>query len=183
MTPSEPVFDYKKLKAQLAGATDDDQLFNIIVNAPFEDPLPPAFIFLGIVVLLQVNKAEKTIDRVALSETEMARSTTNVSAVPFHDIKIPVDHYENIIAHAIAAGEPSDTTDWKFLFEPALTAEQSRINQASAGIAYSAVYPLRARDGGAMIFSYFQYQAEIGHRQMEFMQRYTQIVDQTLAKH
>jgi len=179
---TEPPFDFDALHVSLDMAKDDDQLFNMIVNAPFGNPLPPAFIFLGIIVLLQVDKKSKTIDRVALSETDLARSTTEVSVVPFHDIKIPLDHYENVIAHAIAAGEPSDTTDWKFLFDPALPAEQARINQASAGIAYSAVYPLTARDGGALIYSYFQYQSDIGVRQVEFMQKYTELVDAALAK-
>ncbi|HET6925147.1 MAG TPA: hypothetical protein VFH39_04920, partial [Candidatus Saccharimonadales bacterium] len=169
-------------QSYLQSATDDDHLFTKIVNAPFSDPVPAAFVFLGIVVLLQVNKRTKTIDRVALSETDLARNTTEVSVVPFHDIAIPLDHYENIIAHAIASGEPQDTTDWKFLFEPALSPEQARINQASAGIAYSCVFPLTARDGGAMIFSYFQYQHDIDSKQMEFMRRYSALVDAALAK-
>lgn len=178
---SDPQFDYAALRKQLQDSTDDDQLFGQIVNAPFANPVQAAFIFLGIVVLLQVDVRTRCIERVALSDTDLARNTTEVSAVPFHDIAVPIDHYENIIAHAIASGEPSDTTDWKFLFEPAMTAEEARINQASAGIAYSAVYPLKARDGGALIFSYFQYQHDIGIRQMEFMQQYSDIVDEALA--
>ena len=178
----EPDFDYDILEAALKSARDDDHLFGAIVNSPFTEPVPAAFIFLGIVVLLQVDKRTKTINRVALSETEMARQTTEVSAVPFNEIKIPCEHYENIIAHTIVSGEPSDTTDWKFLFEPAMSPEQARINQANAGIAYSAVYPLPARDGGAMIFSYYQYQHEIGIKQVEFMTRYAGLVNDALLR-
>lgn len=175
-----PRFDYQELRIQLSEVQNDTNLFRIIVNAPFQNPLPPALIFLGIVVLLLVDPKTKTINRVALSETQMARLTTDVSAVPFQAIKIPLDHYENVIAHAVATGEPSDTTDWRFLFEPAMTAEQARLNQANAGIAYSAVFPFEARSGGALIFSYYQYQSEIGIKQMEFMQQYTALVDERL---
>jgi len=181
MNAEVPSFDYEALKQLLQVATDDKKLFNVIVNAPFKEPVAATMIFLGIVVLLQVNKQTGMIDRVALSETELARRTTDVTTVPFNEIKIPLDHYENIIAHAIASGEPTDTTDWKFLFDPAMSPEDARINQANAGIAYSAVYPLESRDGGALIFSYFQYQHEIGIQQVDFMQRYRQLVDDALA--
>ena len=175
-------FDYDALQAALSAPVSDEELFSTIVNAPFAPPVPAALIFLGIMVFLQVDKAAGTINRIALSETELARLTTEVSPLPFHSIKIPLDHYENVIAHAIKAEEPTDTTDWKFLFDPAIEPELARINQANAGIAYSAVYPLHSRDGGALIFSYFQYQHEIGIKQMDFMSKYTQIVDEVLDK-
>lgn len=172
---------------RLASAYDivraDSDLFTSIVNTPFlQLRMETAFMFLGITVLLQVDKENGAINRVALSNTELAKNTTDVSFVPFHEIKIPLIHDENIISRAIQTGEPQDTTDWKFLFEPALTPEQARINQASGGIAYSAVYPLKSRDGGAMIFSYFQYLSEIGNSQKEFMRDYVALVDKKLAE-
>jgi hypothetical protein len=175
-------FDYHKLAAELSAAGTDSDLFETIVNAPFSHPLPAALIFLGIIVFLQVDKAAGTINRITLSKTEQARQTTDVSVVPFHEIKIPLDYHENVIADAIASGTPSDTTDWKFLFNPALAASEARINQANAGFAYSAVYPLKSRDGGALIFSYYQYQHEIGDKQTGFMKTYTELVDKALAK-
>lgn len=159
----------------------DSELFNTIVNAPFQtNQMETALLFLGIIVLLLVNKETGQIDRVALSNTELAHNTETVSAIPFIDIKIALNHRSNTIAQAIATGEPQQTTDWKTLFTPALTAEQARINQASGGIAYSAVYPLQARDGGALIFSYFQYSQSIGRSQSAFMERYRAIVEQYL---
>lgn len=174
--------DYDKLTTMLAESTDDQALYKAIVNAPFTFRVETAHLFLGIVVLLMVNKKTGLIDRVALSNTELAKNTTEVSMVPFNEIKIPADHHENIIARAIQTGEPQDTIDWKFLFVPALTPEHARLNQASGGIAYSAVYPLKARYGGAMIFSYFQYLDNIGDLQHEFMKRYSQIVESRLNK-
>jgi hypothetical protein len=110
----------------------------------------------------------------------MARRTTEVSAKPFNEIKIDLDEPENIIAAAIRTNEMHDTTDWNFLFKPALTAQEARINQANAGIAYSAVYPFTARDGGALIFSYFQYKDMVGEQQRQFMKAYTTIVNDAL---
>ena len=140
-----------------------------------------ALLFLGIVVLLKVNKKAGMIDRVALSNTELAKHTIDVSFKEFNDIKIPLADTKNIIAKAIRTGKPQSTTDWQFLFAPVLTPEQARLNQASGGIAYSAVYPLKAGDGGALIFSYFQYQSKIGVPQQEFMQAYAELVDEKMA--
>src|SRR5581483_5454775 len=125
------VVDYEYLRTDIAPAATDKQLFQAIVNAPFKHKVQSAFLFLGIIVLLQVNKKTGMIDRVALSDTELAHQTTTVSVVPFEDIKIPINAPGNIIAKAIKTGKSQDTTDWSFLFEPALSSEQARINQAS----------------------------------------------------
>lgn len=168
---------------KLISESDSTETRNkLIVNSPFEYKVAATFLFLGIVVLLLVDDDGKYINRVALSNTELAKNTTEVSYVPFNEIKIPVDHHENIISLAIRSGKPQDTTDWKYLFEPALTPEQARLNQASGGIAYSAVYPLvNVKPGAAMIFSYFQYQQHIGSPQHEFMERYSSVVNDLLA--
>lgn len=173
--------DYQGLRKTLAAAGDDKELFDAIVNQPFlTHKVQTALLFLGIIVLLQVNKKTGTIDRVALSQTELAKNTTDVSAKRFEDIKIPLDYKGNVIAKAIKTGKPQETTDWQNLFSPELTAEEARMNQASGGISYSAIYPLTARDGGAMIFSYFQYLQDIGDPQHVFMQSYSRLVNDSL---
>ena len=172
--------EYALIRQQLGAATNSKDLYQKIVNAPFEYTVASAFLFLGIIVLLFANEETGNIDRIALSETELAKNTTDVSVVPFKEIKIPLNHHENIISQAIKTGKYQDTTDWKFLFEPALTAEQARMNQASGGIAYSAVYPLDIKGGGAMIFRYFQYVHNIGDAQHDFMKRYAELVSQSL---
>lgn len=174
--------DFDRLR-QILSAASGGELFTTLVNAPFQaNKIETAFLFLGIIVLLKVDRAEGVINRIALSDTELASRTTKVTVVPFSDIKIPLSHDENIIAKAIRTGKPQDTTDWKFLFEPALKPDQARINQASAGIAYSAVYPLTSQEGGALIFSFFQYPQEIGSSQKKFMRQYAQLVDEVLSK-
>ncbi|HEX4774819.1 MAG TPA: hypothetical protein VH234_04860 [Candidatus Saccharimonadales bacterium] len=172
--------DYKRLRQLLEATRSDQELFQQIVDAPFEQKLQTAFMFLGIIVLLVVNKRTGTIDRIALSNTDLAQNARRVSVVPFEEIKIPLQTRGNIVALAIKSREAQDTTDWRFLFNPVLNAKQARINQASAGIAYSAVYPLKAHDGGAMIFSYYQYEHGIGSDQRNFMTKYTKLVGQSL---
>ncbi len=176
--------DYSKLDATVKSTSSEAELYEAIVNAPFdseEERLEAAYLFLGIIVFLKVNKKAGTIDRIALSKTELAKNTTTVSVKRFKDIKIPVDYQDNIIAKAIQTGQPQETIDWKDLFAPALSAEEARVNQASGGIAYSAVYPLPdVYNGAALIFSYYQYQEEIGDAQHSFMERYSQIVGKVL---
>ncbi|MDB5168963.1 MAG: hypothetical protein JWO41_319 [Candidatus Saccharibacteria bacterium] len=174
-------FDYEALAKTLANSTPDN-LHSTIVNAPFSCPMQAAMLFLGIVVLLIVDEEAGTINRVALSDTELAKNTTDVSMVPFEEIKIPLNNDENIIAQAIRSGELHDTTDWRFLFTPVLNAEDARINQASGGIAYSAVYPLKTTPRAAMIFSYFQYAHDIGEQQHEFMKLYSELVAAQLSR-
>lgn len=179
----DTTIDLSRLEKALSKASSDQELFSQIVNAPFAThKVETALLFLGIVVLLLVNKKTGQIDRIALSRTELAARTTEVSAKPFKEIKIGLDEPENIIAAAIRSGEMHDTTDWNFLFKPALTAQEARFNQANAGIAYSAVYPFNARDGGALIFSYFQYKDMVGQGQHSFMEAYAKLVNQILEK-
>lgn len=171
----------KRLSEILSVADNDAQLFELIVNAPFHDMIKATELDLGIVVFLQVNKKAGTIDRIALSNTEAATGAVRMSEKPFHEIKIPLGHPKNAIARAIATGAPQFVSDWKYLFIPAMDARAARFNQAGAGIEFSAVFPLKARDGGAIIFSYFQVTNNIGHEHHEFMQSYAEIVTKRLA--
>lgn len=181
-TTPTPTFDYAELQKGLEAAKGDAALFRAIVNLPFTFKVQTAYLFLGITVLLLVNKKTNTIDRVALSETELAKNTTDVSVKRFEDIRIPLGHPENIIAKAIATGKPQGTGDWRYLFTPELTPEEAHLNQASGGIGFSAVYPLvGARDGGAMIFSYFQHREEQRPAHREFMETYSRLVAKQLA--
>jgi len=178
---AKAVFDFDKARQRIKAAKSDQELLQAVVDAPFDQKVAATLMFLGITVLLLVNKKTGTIDRVALSDTDLAKNTLEVSLVPFEAIKIPLGEKNNIIAQAIETSQPQDTTDWRFLFCPVLNAAAARINQASAGIAYSAVYPLKVKDGGAMIFSYFQYEEGIEESQKAFMKRYANVVSQSLS--
>ena len=167
----------------LADTANDRELFDVIVNAPFHNKLHTTNLDLGIVVLLMVNKKGGTIDRIALSDTEPARWAVKMTPVPFHEIKVPAGNKSNLIGKAIKTKQYQKTTDWKFLFTPALTAEAARFNQAGAGIACSYVYPLvGARDGGAMIFSFYQPPDNIKKNHRDFMKDYSEMTAKALKK-
>lgn len=169
--------DDTQLLAELTKAGSNKELFQAVVDAPFKDVVSAAELFLGIVVLLILNKDTGMIDRVALSRTHLAEGTKKMSVKKFEDIKIPADYMGNIIVEAIHTGKPTSTIDWRYLFEPALTAQEARFNQAGGAISYSAVYPLvGVKDGAAMIFSYYQYPEHIGVEQRKFMKRYSRLV-------
>jgi hypothetical protein len=170
-----------RLQKLLVAAKSDAELFETIVNAPFHNRVRATQLDLGIVVLLLVDKKAKTINRVALSNTEQAVGAVKMSEKPFSDIKIPVDFEANLIARAIATGEPQTVTDWKYLFAPDLSPRAARFNQAGAGIEFSCVCPLEARNGGALIFSYYQVSKNIGPEHYAFMQNYGRLVEERLA--
>lgn len=163
-----------------------DTLFHAIVNTPFTDKLHATELGLGIVVLLLVNEKNGTLDRIALSETEMAKGAVEISAKPFHEIRIPLDHTQNMLIRVVKNHEPEFTEDWSGMFSPELTPEEARFNQAGAGIACSAAYPLLSFDGktalGCMIFSYFEPLKELGDRHYAFMKVYADTVAAKLAE-
>lgn len=176
-------FDYVKIKQILEAADSEKKLYKAVSNAPFHDKLQTGLIFLGIVVLLLVNKKTGMIDRIAVTDNELAAGTKKMSAKKFEDIKIPISDKTNIIARAIKKGKPQSTDDWKYLFTPALKPQEARLNQAAGGIGYSVVYPLKnTREGGALIFSYFLYPKNIGLAQKNFMHKYSQLVAEILSR-
>ena len=173
---------YSEMKNSLASSSSQDDLFYKIVNLPFDDKLLCTFYDLGIMVLLQVNPVTETIDRVALSDTELAKGAVKLSAKQFHEIKIPISQKNNIISDAIRLNEFKCTEDWAPMFNPVLTSRQARLNQANAGIECSLVYPLSSRNGGALIYSFYQPQANITNEHLAFVAKYADLVDTALKK-
>lgn len=157
-------------------------LHEAIVNAPFHDPHKTTVLGLGIVVLLLVNKKDQTIDRIALADTDLAHSTVNISAKPFKEIRIPLDYTKNFIARAIRDHHYMITSDWQYMFNPALTPEEARFNQAAGGIACSVIYPLTGTNNtGAIIFSYYEPVERISKQHHHFMSRYCKLVERALS--
>lgn len=170
----------QSLETILDSETDDEKLFSKIVNAPFQDKLRATTLDLGIVVLLLRNRETHTIDRIALSNTELAEKAVKVSAKPFTDIKISETDDKNIIAKAIRTNQLQQTSDWQWLFTPALSALQARLNQSNASIECSIVYPFLARDGGALIYSFYQPPHNITKEHTVFIESYSKIVNNAL---
>ena len=177
--------DFISITHSLDEADTTDSLHSAIVNTPFSDKLRATELGLGIVVLLLCNKDDGTLDRIALSDTERADQAVEISAKPFHEIRIPSDYQKNILIKSIDAKEPRFTQDWAHMFTPVLTDEEARFNQAGAGIACSAIYPLvpfGATDAiGALIFSYFEPLQSLTNVHRDFMKLYADTVVAKLA--
>lgn len=176
------VIDYSKIKNRLDSAEGRQAIREAVVNAPFEDRLGMAKLGLGITVLLLRDKKNNAINRVALSDTEQARGAVKASAKPFKSIVVPADHRENFVARCIRTGKPLQTDDWQYLFIPGLSAEEARFNQAGAGIACSFVYPIKAYEGGAMIFSYFTGLEDKTEAHRQFMKEYAKLAAEALRR-
>jgi len=172
---------FRRLRSILASRHSDRELYAAIVNTPFAYKVETTRLSLGIIVLLLANKADGQIHRIALSATELANNTQDMSVKRFEDIKIPIDYDRNAIAQVIRTQQPKRVTDWQYLFAPALTPAEARLNQAGGAIGCSVVYPLKGvGDGGALIFSYYQYPEHIATEHEAFMQTYSDIVAESL---
>lgn len=174
---------HEVLEQTLMNARSQSDLLKAIVNAPFSDQLLCVNLDLGIIVLLLVNKSTNTIDRVALSDTDLAKGAVRVSAKPFHEIHIPRFAKNNSIVEALDTGRYKITQDWKTLFAPVLTPEQARQNQQGASIECSLVWPLTVLDGGALIFSFYQPMEHISESHLAFVRHYAKIVEKSLSRH
>jgi hypothetical protein len=172
---------FSKLKEMLKVSKNDHELFETIVNAPFSDKRRMALLGLGIIVLLLVDKKTRMIERIALSDTELAKGTVRMSIKPFREITIPLDYRGNFIAEAIRSERYQQTSDWQYLFSPALSPEEARLNQAGGAIGCSFVYPLiDARNGGALIYSYYAPLDKIGREHHDFMHSYARLAANAL---
>lgn len=178
--------DYLAITHSLDSPRSKEELFQAIVNTPFNDELKATELGLGIMVLLLVNKDAQTLDRIALSDTERASGAVAYSAKPFHEIRIPLSAKENLLIAAVDSHQPQFTEDWAPMFVPELSPEEARFNQAGAGIASSSMYPLLNFEGtdsiGALIFSYFEPLANIGDTHRAFMRAYAETVSAKLLQ-
>lgn len=178
--------DFLQITHSLDEHITRDALLQAIVDVPFTDKLHATELGLGIMVLLLVNEKEGTLDRIALSNTERAKDAQDISAKPFHEIRIPLDRDDNQLVTAINSHQPQFTDDWATMFVPELTPEEARFNQAGAGIACSALYPLvtfgQEKACGALIFSYFEPLSTIDDIHRAFMETYADTVAAKLVE-
>jgi GAF domain-containing protein len=170
----------------LQHAQTREDLYSAVVNTPFKDKAYTTSLGLGIIVLLLKDTKNKTLNRIALSNTDLAAGAVKMSAKPFHEIKIPLESSNNILIQALKTSQPQSTDDWQYLFTPALTPQEARFNQFGAGIEHSVIYPLIAASGkeplGAMIFSYFQHDTVLSADHQVFMESIASAAAQHLAK-
>jgi hypothetical protein len=171
---------FLELKRILEAAKTDTQLYEAIVNAPFHNKRTTTMLGLGFLSFVLVNKKTRSIDRISISKTDMAKGALDITVRPFRDLKVPIGYKGNAVAEAIRSGRYQQTNDWDYLLTPSLKPEEARLNQAAAGIASSYVYPLSGTRSGAIIFQYFITLDKIENTHREFMFRYTKLVSQIL---
>jgi hypothetical protein len=158
------------------------KFYEAIVNAPFHNRFQTTVLGLGFLAFLLVNEKTGMIDRISISDNELARGAINMTDTPFEDMKVPVNQPDNLVATAIATGKNQQTTDWHLLTVPALSAEASRFNQAAAGVSSAVVYPLENdKIKGAIIYQFYVPMNEIETAHHNFMRHYTHIVSSALG--
>ena len=131
-----------------------------------------------IIVLTLVDKERNVLKRIALSQTSEAEQALRASAIPFHEIDIPLSSADNLLIQCINEKRPLSTHDWKNLFVPVLTSDQARVNQQAAGIKASMVYPVIVRNEviGVVIFSLNKYEHEVSLDERDLIRGFTDIV-------
>lgn len=173
---------HTKLRKHLSDAKGDKELFEAIVNAPFHNKFQATNLDMGIIVLLLANKKSNTLDRISYSKTSPAIDAVKASPIPFHQIKIPMSDITNITSKAFRQKKPTQTSDWRYLFAPVLSPTAARFNQAESGMGCSVVYPfIKAREGGVLIFSFYQPLNVITNKHYEFMKEYTDLSSTLLS--
>ncbi len=171
-----------ELRNAIAHNKTDKQLFSKIVNAPFSTTTKGMPLGLGLIVLVLVNQETNTVDRIALSDTEPARGAVDFSVKAFNQINIPMTQKENLLVKAIVKNSWQETEDLKDTFIPVLSPTEARFNQAGAGVGSTVIYPLNARERGALSFSYVIPLKDISDMHHKFMKSYADIVDRVLSK-
>lgn len=170
------------IEGLLAAAKSDKELFQTIVNAPFYTKQLCTPLGLGLIVLLQVNDQGTLISRVAYSDTEAALGVDKIGLKSLYQLSVPRQYSDNLTVKAIDSGQPQHTEDWQSIYAPDTTPDEAHLYQAGAGIGCSCVYPLAARNGGALTFNFYLSLDRIGERQRNFMKEYQSIVAKYLAK-
>jgi len=130
-----------------------------------------------IVVLALVDKNTNTLKRVALSQTEEAWKTREVSKVPFDQITIPMEAGQNSCIKAIIENRPQITHYFPDILTPPLTPENALESQKNAGIKTSMVYPLNVRGKtiGIMIFSMTKGEEEVTAEEKRLIQYFADL--------
>ncbi len=131
-----------------------------------------------IIVLTLVNTEQNILQRISLSSTPEATRAQEVSAIPFHNIEIPLTAEDNILIKVLREKKPRVTRYWPDLFRPVLTDEQALKNQEAAGIKTSMVYPVVVRENtiGVLIFSMVKEESEVLEEEKELIRGFTDIV-------
>lgn len=173
--------DFRKLRQALEQAKTAPALYDCVVNQPFQQQLAAAYLFLGFMVLFLVPPGKKFIKLAATTDNDYYRQS--VSGYSFTPSKFQLSltkDTDNDIVKAVLTGEPQTTSDWRKLRRRWADPEQTSLNQASSGIAWSVMCPLDVPAGGVLMFSFYQFDGSPGEQQQQFMKQYCDLVSEYL---
>lgn len=176
-----PEIDYRLLKTLLDAATPQN-IYQVVVGAPFKNGIDMAYLFLGFMCLYVVDEKANVIRLVAASGTEEYRLSVEHMDFKLEDYVLDFEkNKKNTIVQAIVSGKPQHTSDWATLNSGKTPVESVRINQANSGIACTVVHPLTEPAKGALMYNYYQYADGIGDKQKSFMKQYTKLASNYLG--
>jgi hypothetical protein len=177
----EPIIDFSALQQALDSADSVPALYQAVVDAPFEQKLAAAYLFLGFMVLFMVPPGKKVIKLGAASDNEYYKMSVSGYSFDPTKFQLPLTkNSTNDIVQTAITGKPRETTDWRTLRRKWADPEQTSLNQANSGIAYSILYPVDAGNGGVLMFCYYQYVGGAGPAQTKFMGEYTALVSKAI---
>jgi hypothetical protein len=178
-----PSVDYTVLTDALNAAPNSAATLDLIVNAPFtEQKVEMALLFLGIISFYLIDEPRQEVYMVGASDTEYYHLA--IKHYPFDpkEYRLALSATDNPIVQAILQGEAVHYDDWGNLRRPGASVDTVRLNQATSGIAAMYIYPLTGTRRGALMYNFFQYGDGIGAAQLEFMERYTNLVSGVLSR-
>src|SRR3989344_6255031 len=131
-----------------------------------------------VVVLVLYDEKDKTLKRIALSQTKEAQKTTEVSAIKFEDIHTPITAVQNLCVRAMLDGKVYSTSYFPDILTPPLTLENALESQRNAGIKASMIYPLMVNNNpiGVLLFSITKDLSEVSADEKSLLQHFTDIV-------
>ena len=131
-----------------------------------------------IIVLTLVDENKKVLKRISLSQTKEAKLAQAASAIPFHQIDIPLDAKDNLLIKTFNDRKPYITHNWPDIFRPTLTDEQAIINQQASGIKTSMLYPIIVKNKviGVVIFSLIRPEDDISQDEKDLIRGFCDIV-------
>lgn len=131
-----------------------------------------------IIVLTLADVQKGVLKRISLSQTPEAAKAQAASAVPFHDIEIPLSAEDNLLIKTLHSKSPHFVYYWPDIFRPVLTDDQALKNQKAAGIKTSMLYPVTIREKtiGVLIFSMVKDIKEVSEAEEDLIRGYTDVV-------
>lgn len=126
------------------------------------------------IVLTLLDEQNKTLKRIAISNTEAAEKFLKESPIPFNDIIIPLWATENLLVKAVTQKKRFVTDNVSDVFVPALDREWVHTFVESLGIKTSIIYPIIAKEKvlGAIIFTLSKAESNITEEEWVILESY-----------